>query len=188
MFSDLYSAASKVNVSSKLEIPWIFGVGALYNLSPEITLNLDAQYSLWGSIQKNININFNDALWQQNLSAVDPLTGITGNSINLSYKNTIDIGIGMEYFPEGDITYRIGYKYSQSPNQQATYNMLFPAGDQHWLSAGFGLKDENFVLDGTVSYAVSFSKNISNGIVNNINGNYSYDVIIPTVSIKYLIR
>lgn len=188
MFSDLYSASSKVNLTSKLEIPWIFGAGALFNFSPEITLNVDAQYSLWGSVQKNISFNFNDALWQQNLSAVDPLTGITGNNFNLSYKNTIDIGAGMEYFPEGDISYRISYKYSQSPNQQATYNMLYPAGDQHWFSAGFGLRDEKFLLDGTVSYAVSFSKSISNGIVNNINGKYSYNVIVPTVSVKYLIR
>jgi long-subunit fatty acid transport protein len=188
MFKDLYTASSKVNLTSKLEIPWIFGAGALYNLSPEITLNVDAQYSLWGSVQKNININFNDALWQQNLSTVDPLTGITGNSFNLSYKNTIDIGAGLEYFPEGDISYRIGYKYSQSPNQLATYNMLFPSGDQHWFSAGFGLREENFLLDGTVCYAVSFSKNITNGVVNNINGKYSYNVIIPTVSLKYLIR
>jgi long-subunit fatty acid transport protein len=188
MFSDLYSASSKVNLTSKLEIPWIFGVGALYTLSPELTLNLDGQYSLWGSVQKSMNLSFDNAVWQGNLSTVDQLTGITGSSFNLTYKNTIDIGVGLEYIPEGDLSYRFGYKYSQSPNQQETYNMLFPSGDQHWFSAGFGLREENFLLDGTVSYAIGFSKSITNGVVNNINGKYSYNVIIPSVTLKYLIR
>lgn len=188
MFSELDSASSIVNIKSKLEIPWIFGAGALYAISSELTLNVDVQYSLWGSVQKSMNLSFDDAVWQGNLSTVDPLTGITGSSFNLTYKNTIDIGAGLEYIPEGDLSYRFGYKYSQSPNQEETYNMLFPSGDQHWFSAGFGLREENFLLDGTVSYAIGFSKNITNGAVNNINGKYSYSVIIPSISLKYLIR
>jgi len=188
MFSDLDSISSKVNVASKLEIPWIFGTGALYTISPELTLNIDAQYSLWGSVQKSMDFSFNDAVWQQNLSTVDQLTGINGTSFNLSYKNTIDVGAGLEYIPEGDISYRFGYKFSQSPNQKSTYSMFFPAGDQHWFSAGFGLREDDFILDGTVAYAIGFSNKVTNGIVNNINGKYSYSVVIPSVSIKYLIK
>lgn len=188
MFTRLDSVTSnRVNVSSKVEVPWIFGAGALYTLSPELTLNIDAQYALWGSTKKTMNFNFDDAVWQQRLSETDPLTGLTGNVFNLNFKNTFDIGAGIEYIPEGGVSYRFAYKFSQSRNNPATYNMLFPSLDQHWLSAGFGLTEENFVLDGTIAYGFSFSKSISNGNFN-INGNYGYSVVIPSVSLKYLIR
>lgn len=187
MFLELDSTDSNVNVSSKIEVPWIIGAGALYTISPEITVNLDMQYALWGSIQKSIDFSFNNNIWQQRLSGTDELTGITGSTFNLSYKNTFDLGAGIEYQPGGSVSYRFAYRYSQSPNSSSTYNMLFPSVDQHWISAGFGLTEENFVLDGTVAYGFAFSKSVSSNI-NNLNGKYGYSVVIPSVSLKYLIR
>ncbi|MEO8398786.1 MAG: outer membrane protein transport protein, partial [Ignavibacteriaceae bacterium] len=184
MFAELDSSSSLVNVNSSFEIPWSFGGGIVYSLSENLKLNIDAEYSLWGSNKKNLSYNFNNSVWQSGLTETDSVTGINASSFSLNYNNTIDAGFGLEY-SSPEIVYRFGYRFNQSPNSNSTYSYLFPSVDQHIFSLGIGYKDERLTIDAAISYAWGVSKDVDSSANQNLFGSYSSSGYIPTITLKY---
>jgi len=186
LLRDLDSTASLVNINSSLEMPWEFGGGILYELNEDLKLNFDIKYSLWGSIEKSIAIDFENPVWQQRLSSIDSLTGINASNLNLSYDNSFDAGVGLEYYTS-NLILRTGYHFSQSPNTDATYNMLFPSVDQHIISIGIGYRDKNLIIDAAVAYAFGVEREVTGAAVKNSSGRYSSSMVLPAVTLRYLL-
>ena len=183
MFSDLDSISSAVNLSGTFEIPWVLGAGLVYDWTDDLTINIDLQYSLWDGIQKTFDFTFDNSKWQQNLSSVDSLTAITSSSFTLALKNSIDAGIGVQY-KTSNVILRAGYRYSQSPNADITYNMLFPAVDQHIISAGVEYRMEKLIADVGLAYSFGVTRNI-NKESSLLAGKYSSDTYTPSVTLRY---
>jgi len=186
MFSQLDSASSIVKLSSTVEIPWIFGGGLFYDFTDYVKLNFDVQYNLWSGIQKTFDFSFNDQLWQQKLSMVDSLTGLKGSSFTLEFNNSLDIGVGMEY-KIANVFLRTGYRFLQSPNSEASYNMIFPSVDRHRISIGISYQDNDFIFDAAVCYTIGVSKDVKRTAVQNTRGSYSSSMVTPAITIKYLL-
>ena len=186
MFAQLDSTSSLVNISGTFEMPWVFGAGLVYEWTEDLKINLDMQYNLWSGIQKTFDFTFDNSTWQQNLSSIDSLTTITAASFTLSFDNSIDAGLGIEY-KTSDLVLRTGYRFSQSPNTDDTYNMLFPSVDQHWVSIGIGYQEENLLIDATVAYAFGIAKEVMKPGIRNLSGSYSSTMIMPNVTIRYLL-
>jgi len=185
MFVDLDSARSTVNLSSDFEMPWVFGAGVVYKLNASMEFNLDASYSLWSSIQESYNFEFGSSVWETGLAQADTVTGIRGGTFALQYENTFDLGIGFEYAPPQGLAYRLGYRFSQSPNSEMTYNFLFPGVDQHWLSGGIGYSAENYTLSISLAYALGVAKEIRSSENPNAFGTYDSNTIVPVANLKY---
>ena len=182
-FADLDSAASEVDLSSKFEIPWVFGGGLVYKLSESLTINADLQYSMWSNIQKSMDFDFSNSVWQNNLPVNDSLSGIRTDKFLLDFQNTIDAGVGLD-LKLTDLDLRFGYRFSQSPNSESTYSYLFPAVDQHRISIGLGYVDENLSADLSVAYAFGTEKEINN-TAKGFNGKYNGSLVIPVLTIRY---
>jgi long-subunit fatty acid transport protein len=184
-FADLDSAASKAAVSSTFELPWELGLGGVYNLSDKFTLNIDFLYNLWASTQEAMQFDFDNQLWNKRLSNVDSLSGYKGSEFLLKFKNSFNLGFGIEYSAPSNIKVRFGYRYSQTPNENETYNMLFPSVDQHWISAGLGFRFEELYIDASLAYASGVETEIPKNDNFFYGGNYKMDTFLPTVKIKY---
>ncbi len=185
MFAELDSTSSIVNLSGSFEMPWIVGGGLVYNWTDDLTINFDVQYNLWDGIQKSFDFTFDNSIWQQNLSSVDSLTDINAAGFTLAFQNTFDAGLGIEY-KTSDFVLRGGYLFSQSPNTNDTYNMIFPSVDQHRVSLGIGYQNENLLADVSIAYAFGVTKEVSKPNINNLSGNYSSSVVMPSVTLRYL--
>lgn len=187
MFAVTDSTDETTTVISNFEMPWIIGIGSVYSLTSSINLNIDIQYSLWGSTASSINHKFGNQIWQDNLISTDPTSGINGGTFTLNYNNTWDLGIGFEYVSESLISYRVGYLYSQSPNSNETYSFLYPAVDTHTMSLGVGLREGNLLFDASLSYTMGIERAVNTSTIENLKGTYDYDSIIPMVTLKYII-
>lgn len=187
MFFVTDSTDEVTELKSGFEMPWSLGFGMVYSLSTNFNFNFDLQYSLWSNIQSDINYTFSNPIWQSNLNETDMGSGIRGRNFILSFNNTIDVGLGIEFISQSNISYRAGYRFSQSPNSEETYNMLFPIVDQHVFSVGAGLRDGNLVFDAVLLYALGIQRDVRNDIIPNLHGSYNYDLIIPMVTLKYLL-
>lgn len=186
-FSDILSAASESEIKTSIESPWILGLGTLYSLGGKWNINFDIRYSMWGSVPEMLKIEYSQPGWSEPMSIQDPLSGITGSSINSNFRNAIDLGLGIEFLSSETFSYRFSYRFSQSHNEDEGYSMFFPTVDQHWLSLGFGLHDEFIILDAAIAYGIGPVVNIGqNG--KNTAGEYGYGVVIPVISLKYLIK
>lgn len=183
MFADLDSSVSKVDLSSKIEMPWIFGGGLVYHLNESLIINADLQYSMWSSTQESIKYDFNNPVWQNNVPAADTLSGISADKSTLDFRNSIDAGVGLEYLLS-DIKLRLGYRYSQSPNSESTYSYLYPCVNQNWISLGLGYEDKNLSADLTIAYAFGINKEITHSKTG-FNGTYDSNLVYPAITIHY---
>jgi opacity protein-like surface antigen len=186
-FGEIESGQMEGETKTSIEFPWVFGFGALYNLNPKWNFNIDARYSAWGALTETIRYTFGNPTWSAKLDEQDPLTGVSGGNLNRRSRNSIDAGFGVEFLSSEMFNYRFGYRYSQSHNSESGYTMLSPTVDQHWLSLGFGLIDENLILDAVITYSIGSRKNISNNDFST-GGEYGYSAAIPSVSLRYFIR
>jgi hypothetical protein len=178
---------TETDVKSTIESPWILGLGALYSFDPKWNLNVDARYSLWSSVPKTLDLEFSNTSWGERFQQQDPLSEISGGSLNQIFRNSVDLGIGIEFLSSETFNYRFSYRYSQSHNEDEGYSMFFPTIDQHWLSLGFGLRDEFLLLDAVIAYGLGFRRTVDK-MGSNTAGEYGYDVAIPSISLKYIIR
>lgn len=185
MFAALDSAATDVNVASKLEMPWVMGLGAVYKISQSVSLNVDMSYSLWGSTQKTNNFTVENSKWQNGLNQTDSLLGVSPASFPLNLRNSLSAGIGFEVSGSEVMSYRFGYRFSQTPNTAESYNILTPGVSQHWFSFGIGYKDESYTVDAAIAYSIGMSREINNGAFSPTSGKYSSNNIVPAVSINY---
>jgi len=185
MFMEVDSASAKTNLSSTFQMPWSIGVGIIYQLAPDLKLNIDAAYTLWGGIQNSMNLKYSDQTWQNGLNHVDSISGIQGNLLNLSYKNTLDFGMGLEYLIDEGTYLRFGYRFSQMPNSNATYSFLMSGVNQHSLSIGIGYNADEYTIDAGLIYSFGVSRDVTNNYHPNLSGTYSSDSYVPTITIKY---
>ncbi len=186
LFTVTDAANEITSLESKFEMPWIFGFGAVYSSSSNMNFNFDIQYSMWNSTQQNMSFIFGDQIWQSKLNQKDVLSGVNGSNFNLSYNNTFDFGFGFEFISQSNISYRAGYRFSQTPNSEESYNLLFPAVDQHVLSLGAGLGEGNLRFEAAILYAFGTNKKVMNAEIPSLQGEYGYNMIMPMVTMKYL--
>lgn len=185
LFADLDSTDSKTSVSSDFELPWVVGLGLLYDVNSNLKLNVDATYSLWESTQENQKYKYSNSTWNNRFSSVDSLSGYTGNNFVLKYQNALNVGVGLEYDTQSDVVVRFGYRYSQTRNTEKTYSFLNPSVDQHWFSLGIGFWFEELYVDMAIAYGTSTERTISKN-ENFFNaGKYSGDIYIPSINVKY---
>lgn len=184
-FAEVDSTASSVKVSSDFEMPWSIAAGLVHQLDEKISLNLDAAYTLWGSTQKSFDFAFNNSQWQARLAQVDTLTGVAAASLPLNLNNAFEAGVGVEYRTAREMTYRAGYRFSQSPNAPATYNMFFPAVDQHWFSVGLGYQAESYLLNVGVAYAFGVRTTAAPSGNSLSSGAYDAKNLVVAVNFQY---
>jgi len=181
------STEESTKVKSTFEMPWIFSFGALYTISPNVNMNFDLQYSLWGNTSKVATFDFDNQIWQNRLNQTDITSGINGSRFTLEYKNSLDIGAGIEYKTRSNVSYRLGYLFTQTPNTDTTYNMLYPGVDRHTISIGAGLREGNLIFDASLIYSFGIRKDITYVAIPNLTGSYNYNMVMPMITLKYLL-
>jgi long-subunit fatty acid transport protein len=146
---------------------------------------LDATYGLWSAIPEFWKIDFKNNSWDQTLSQTDSTTGIRADRITIPNNNNIEFGIGFEYRKVNGMAYRLGYRFSQSPNSDDSFNMFFPQVDTHWISFGIKLKGDSYFIDATLAYAIGSRKVISQRDNPLWLGTYESDLLVPVVKLHY---
>lgn len=179
------SGITSDDISTELEIPWKFGLGFLYKMNDQLKFNIDAAYSLWGGTGKTLNYTFTNPAWQQRASAMDSTTGLSASSFSLEYKDAFDVGFGVEYGALPGIVYRAGYRFSQTPNSESTYNFLFPGVNTHSISPGLAYQYDNLLLEGSVVYYMGTEREVNNTLSDIHSGLYRMNGIIPTITLSF---
>lgn len=179
------STQSTSGIESKFQIPWKIGFGCLYKIDKNIALNVDFRYNLYGNLDEKRDFKFDNETWQSNVQIPDTVIGITASNQPLFLKNSFDAGLGLEYQLYSDFSIYLGYRFSQTPNSDQTFNMLNPTVSHHTFSCGFGYSDDEMTIEGSVAYYTGVEKTISESMFNVNNGIYDASGAIPTFTLKY---
>jgi long-subunit fatty acid transport protein len=186
IFAELDStAATEMEYSTTFEMPWQFAAGLQLTLNKQWTMNIDAAFSMWGSLTEREKIDFYSAEWNAFLTQTDTVTGLQPNSLFQERRNSFDLGLGLEYIASPELSYQFGYRLSTSPNTATTYHLVTPTVSMHWFSAGLSYSWTNLRMAAAIAYALGQKEKIEEEQLIFSQGQYNSYTLIPNISIQY---
>lgn len=118
--------------SARVKLPDSLTFGANWNVTPRYRIGSSITYTRWSSID---HINFR-------------IGGGYGYKLPLKWRDTVRVGVGMEYDFLDWLSGRIGYTFDEDPTSKSHQSTMLPGGDRHIIGAGTGIKiTENLRLD-----------------------------------------
>jgi len=190
LFFDIDSTAQKSQVNSRIKTPTIGGLGILYKINDNLSLNLDVTASLWGSTLSSSEFAYDDTAWVSRIpiTVQDSVTGYSLSKQPLEFRNSFDIGLGIEYRTEGNLQYRFGYRFTQTPNSKQSFSLLMPEVNRHWFSLGIGYQQAGYIIDLGIAYSLGIGKEIPDSVSEHFSGEYDSKVIIPSINVRYVFK
>jgi long-chain fatty acid transport protein len=141
----LAALSQKADGSAKFTTPWIATLGARYNLTSKLTLNVQAERFGWSRFNA-INVSAGPTLSQ---------------SITQGYRDTTSGAIGLDYAVSPGWIMRAGVGYDQSPTQTRYRNSFVPDSDRMLYTIGTSFKaTPRLTVDAAGGYVAFRGSNI----------------------------
>lgn len=139
---EVLSSGTRLDSEVEFTLPYAFSVGVGYKPGPKMTLGLTCNTILWGEMDE---ITFTTA-------------GIE-NVSNTHYRNSVLVGLGMEYWLKDRLALRTGFKYAQGATENQ--GLTFASNDVDLLvfsvGAGFAIKG-SMEIDINTGYTYGLEK------------------------------
>jgi len=171
------------SVSAVVHLPATISLGAIYDLSPALSLSAELSDTKWSSF-KELRVQFSNAAAQP-----DSVT-------NEQWKDALFMALGATYHPGSAWTYRAGVAKDNSPVKDGYRTPRIPDADRTWLSAGisyqftqaFGIDagySHLFCKDSTVDLQGSGSMTNSEYGKGNLTATYKNSIDVLAVQARY---
>ncbi|MCK5180837.1 MAG: outer membrane protein transport protein, partial [Candidatus Omnitrophica bacterium] len=149
----------ETNIAVESELPQSAIIGYSYRPNDKWTLNFDAEWMDWSSIEQEW-IEYTEVL-TENQSAV--LNG--GNPVSRDWKDVWSACLGFEYGWSEALKLRGGYYYHTTPIPEENWESNLPDSDSHGLTTGFGYDiTKNTVIDMAYSALLYESRTVDNAV------------------------
>jgi len=182
------SASIESDIQSKFTLPSTGGLGVLYKLNNQWSLNADISFSLWKNAGSDIHFDYSDSEWEAGMNGgvADSVTGFSWTTIPFYSKNSFALACGVEYKMDNNMKIRLGYRFQSNPNDENSLGFLFPTVSQHIFSTGMSLilADEYYV-DLGLAYALGLKVSADENAGSSFPGEYSSATIISSMTIRY---
>ena len=171
------------DITAQLKLPAELGGGLSYQLTPQMTLNLDYAYTMWDRL---------DMVKVEMENPIVVLAGhptmqatVTETDLVFDWQNTHRVSLGAEYrLPCTSI--RAGAYYDQTPIEEATQlPTLSDIGDKISGNLGFGRDFGNLTVDLSGQYVYFPERTVATQTATNMAGVYNASVISGTLNLKY---
>lgn len=129
----------KGDFNTKLRLPPSLGVGFAYSVNDKLTVDLDAEYTLWSRFK---GFEFNYSALTSTAKAMDSASVVDWFKADLaspvSYKNAAKVALGGIYEFNKSLTFMAGTFMDQSANKddQGVVPQFMDSGNKFGLSAG----------------------------------------------------
>ena len=171
--ADATGVSSNSDFKSKIRFPGSVAAGYGLDLTDRLTLGVDF---LWAGNSSHKDVPLD-------IGHDQSLLGAPGVALN--WKDSIDIGTGLEYRLNDRWTVRAGYMYSQGSQRDANYTPSVPSNERHLLTAGLGYRTVHHSLDLAYAYALFPDRNVSGDVQPAFDGKYEIGWHVLTASYSY---
>jgi len=121
--------------------PTALNLGAAYRIEPlELLLSVDVNHLLWSRAPDpslSLDMNF-EGLVVDALGLDERLDVLSTKSVDLGFRDTTRVGIGLEHKTTSNLTLRAGYAWRPSPAPIPTETFNYIDNDAHLVAAGLG--------------------------------------------------
>jgi long-chain fatty acid transport protein len=129
-------------VATTFSFPHIFGIGAAFNVTEELTLTADVNYVLW-------NV-FDEIVVETDVPGM-PIA-LDFPPIEQNFENSLLFRVGGEFRPTENIAFRGGFLYDNTPQPVESMDPMLPDSNRWALTLGFGYDTGKFAIDLAYQY------------------------------------
>jgi long-chain fatty acid transport protein len=168
------------DATRKVTFPMWIGAGIAVKPNEKLTLTADAQYTNWKEMDV-IPMKFSNAGWI--------LFFEEEANLDLRWKNTVQIRLGMEYKTSEKLAIRAGYYYDPNPGPIDTQTILLPEHTLNWITFGVGFYSSKMTIDLGVEYG--FGKDVEVGLADlgvddpGMPGTHTLNILVPSVAFTF---
>lgn len=123
-----------------LKLPDVFFAGIAWNMTDKLTLETGILWEGWSDYSK-IRTEF-----------AHPVNGMTSNTVEKNWEDTVTTNIGLEYICNQNFTLRTGYLYRENSIPDTTFEPSLPDSDAHLFAAGFDINWQRYTLSTAYVY------------------------------------
>jgi long-chain fatty acid transport protein len=176
-----YSAPTESEFDRDVAWPtWIAG-GVAIRPNDKLTIAVDGQLSMWSENQE-LKAVYTDAKWEGIMS------GNGGDTFELSWKDALQIRLGLEYVVSDDVVIRGGYYYDPAPAPDETVNVLFPSSTNNVVTGGLSYKMGQMCFTGAAEYLLGAERDIEMVAENAMPGVHQMDVFAFSLGFTYFLK
>jgi long-chain fatty acid transport protein len=154
--------------STALEFPALLTFGVSYDLSPKLTLNVDANYTWW------------DVFSETTIT----IQGLPTKHIEHGWNNTWSIRGGLGYQASKNVWLGVGALYDTTPQPDFDVGPLLPDANRTGASIGAGFQLSHMFRVELSTLFIWFHERTTTTNENNFNGTYRVFAILPGIGIK----
>jgi long-chain fatty acid transport protein len=154
--------------STTLQFPAILTFGLSYDLSPTLTVNVDANYTYWNVFKET----------------VITIQGLPTKQIEHGWADTWTFRAGLGWQASNKLWLGGGFIYDQTPQPDFDVGPLLPDANRTGATIGFGYQIDKMLRIEMSSLFLWFHKRTTTTNENNFNGTYNLFAILPGISIK----
>ena len=168
------------DAARKVTFPMWLGAGIAVKPSEKLTITADAQYTNWKKMDV-IPMSFTNAGWK--------LLFEEGTNLDLRWKDTLQLRVGMEYKTSEKLALRAGYYYDPNPGPAVTQTILLPEHKFNWLTLGLGIYSSKMTIDLGLEYG--FGKDVVLGLADvgaddpGMPGTHTLTILVPTIAFTF---
>ncbi len=151
-----------------LQFPGLLLFGVSYDLSPKVTVNVDANHTWWSTFDQT----------------TIAISGVPSETIPHNWANTWTIRAGLGWQATKTVWLGGGYLYDQSPQPDADVGPLLPDAIRVGGSIGAGFQLSKMFRVEVTSLFLWFKQRTTTTNEANFNGTYKTFAILPGMSIK----
>lgn len=150
-------AGATLDTETTLKLPAEIGFGISSTRIPNLTLNLDYAYTMWGSLD-TIELD---------------LTGVPDATLNFNWEDTSRVSLGAEY-KLGCNDIRLGGYWDQSPIPEETQTpTLSDIGNKISANIGWGRMFGKLGVDANFQYVMFSEREVTTPTADNVIGTYN---------------
>lgn len=165
--------SNRSDFDTEMTFPGSIALGYGIDLTQRLTLGFDFKWTANNS-HDDIPLNTSDS---NNL--------LPTNSLQLKWKNSIDLGTGISYKINEAWKVRAGYLFSENSMPGSTFTPSIPAYDRHIFSLGLGWKGKNNRVDLTYGFIYNPERTVNDAAQPAFNGSYKHQWHVLMVSVGH---
>ncbi len=167
--------SSRSDFHTGIKYPGSVALGYGIQLSETLQLGIDFRWAECSSVDTlPVDIEQNNALLPADQ-----------RDIRLDWKDTWDIGFGIDWKATSKWNLRAGYAFYERPTKNKTWFPLLTEYDRHTFSLGAGYTHKSHKLDLGLAYAYYKPLKIKDNQISAFNGTYKASMIIGAGSYAY---
>ncbi|MBF0303866.1 MAG: outer membrane protein transport protein [Desulfamplus sp.] len=159
-----------------LKLPEVFFAGVAFHITDKWTLETGILWEGWSDFRK-IRTEF-----------AQPVNGMTSNTVEKLWEDTVTTNIGIEYLYNDRLTLRTGYLYRENAIPEATFEPSLPDADAHLFALGFDVHWQRYTLSTAYVYERQKEREKNNMVgveySGDANGIYNSDIHFIALSLN----